>query len=99
MPLDLERRLDAGKGAADAFTFSFEGCEIPARAGESVGAALLAAGVLCLRHAEDGAPRGMLCGIGVCWECRCVIDGRPNSRACMVEARPGMTVRRQEGLS
>jgi hypothetical protein len=28
-----------------------------------------------------------------------VIDGRPNTRACMTEARPDMQVRRQRGLS
>ena len=65
------------------------------------GAGMVFAGILyfSILRASDGGPRGLFCGIGVCWECRCVIDGRPNTRACMVEAKPGMTVRRQEGLS
>ncbi len=91
-----ERRF-AGR-AGESFTFTFEGREIPAWPGESLGAALIAADQPVLRYAETGGPRGLLCGIGVCWECRCTVDGRPNTRACMTEAEPGMVVRRQEGL-
>ena len=93
-----ERRLGQ-EGEQEAFVFHFADREIPARPGETVGAALLAADIRLLRRAEDGGPRGLFCGIGVCWECRCVIDSRPNTRACMVEAKPGMTVRLQDGLS
>ena len=80
------------------FTFSFEGKSIPAREGQSVAAALLAAGERCLRIDEAGNPKGAVCGIGFCWECRCSIDGVPDTRACMTRARPGMLVRRQRGL-
>ena len=80
------------------FTITFEGREIPAWPGESLCAALIAADEFLLRQAETGGARGLLCGIGVCWECRCVIDGRPNTRACMTEAQPGMDVRLQKGL-
>jgi len=84
--------------AADTFGIEFEGRAIDALPGESVAATLIANGHYNLRSAEDGSPRGVVCGVGVCWECRCIIDGRPNSRACMVEVKPGMTVRRQRGL-
>ena len=84
--------------AAD-FHFSFEGKRIAARPGQSVAAALLAAGERCLRIDESGNAKGAVCGIGFCWECRCSIDGVPDTRACMTEARPGMIVRRQLGLS
>lgn len=79
-------------------SFNFEGKKVPFLPGQSVGAALVSASVPWLRSAEDGSPRGLTCAIGVCWECRCVIDGRPNTRACMTLARSGMAVRRQEGL-
>lgn len=79
-------------------SFNFEGANVAFLPGQSVGAALVAASVPWLRSAEDGTPRGLTCAIGVCWECRCVIDGRPNTRACMTMAKPGMLVRRQEGL-
>lgn len=79
-------------------SFNFEGAKISFLSGQSVGAALVAASVPWLRSAEDGTPRGLTCGIGVCWECRCVINGRANTRACMTMAQPGMLVRRQKGL-
>ena len=81
-----------------AFQFFFEGRAIAAREGQSVAAALMAAGERCLRVDEAGRPKGVLCGIGACWECRCSIDGRPDTRACMTLASPGMRVRRQQGL-
>lgn len=91
------RRLGEVRAQA-AFTFSFEGQAIQAWPGETVAAALMAAGELHLRDAEDGSPRGVVCGIGVCWECRCIVDGAANTRACMTEARAGMVVERQHGV-
>lgn len=82
-----------------ATEFVFDGQPVTFVPGETVGSALLRAGIVHLRTAENGDPRGMLCGIGVCWECRCVIDDKPNSRACMTIVRHGMVVRRQQGLS
>jgi len=92
----VDRRIRSR--AEDGFLFEFEGRAIMAWPGETVAAALTAAGQYSLRTAEDGSPRGVACGIGVCWECRCIIDGRPNTRACVTAATPGMTVRRQRGL-
>ena len=94
---DLPGRF--GRRDGDGFVIRFEDRDIRAWPGESVAGVLLAAGVRTLRTSENGTRRGLLCGIGVCWECRCVIDGEPNQRACMIEARPGMTVRIQSGLS
>ena len=91
-----DRRLR--KKTDDSFLFEFEGRSIQAWPGETVAAALLAAGHYNLRSAEDNSKRGLLCGIGACWECRCVIDGYPNRRACLTEAKSGMVVRRQRGL-
>lgn len=80
------------------FEFTFEGRPIRARPGQSIAAALLAEGERCLRIDEAGNAKGAVCGIGFCWECRCSVDGIPDTRACMTEALPGMTVRRQRGL-
>lgn len=72
----------------------FEGMEIGAFEGETVAGALLAAGIRTLRHAETGGdPRGLFCGMGVCFECCMMIDGRANIRACMTPVRQGMRVR------
>lgn len=86
-----------GRRGGDSFTFRFDGRLVEAWPGESVGAALVAAGVPAFRLAEDGSARGPVCHIGICWECRCVIDGEPNMRACRAQARPGMVVATQEG--
>ena len=67
------RRLTRPEGAP--FVFEFDGDAIDAWPGESVAAALLVAGRLALRDETPGDRRGLVCAIGVCWECRLVIDG------------------------
>jgi hypothetical protein len=73
------------------FHFQFEGRPIPAYPGETIGAALTAAGITGRR------PRGVFCGIGVCYDCLLVVDGAPNQRACLTPARPDATVHIQQG--
>lgn len=82
----------------DIVQFSFDGTPIIGRAGQSVAAALVNAGERCLRIDEEGNPKGALCGIGVCWECRCSINGVTNTRACMTPVAAGMVVLRQVGV-
>jgi hypothetical protein len=78
--------------------FSFDGRPIAFRAGQSVGAALTGAGIRSWRSTRlAGRPRGLFCGIGVCFDCLVVVDGRPNERACLRAAEPGMDVRTQRG--
>ena len=61
--------------------------------GESVAAALLAAGILHLRSSpRQGEPRGMFCAMGVCQECLVEVDGRAVP-ACMTPVREGMSIR------
>ena len=79
-------------------SFTFEGREIRAHPGQSVAAALLAAGEQELRRDEFGESKGFFCGIGHCWECRCEIDGVANVRACMTTVKSEMVVCRQEGV-
>ena len=71
---------------------------MPAAPGQTVAAALWAAGVRSWRTTRDGgAPRGLFCGIGTCFDCLVTVDGAANQRACLVPARPGMTVTTQLG--
>lgn len=80
-------------------TFSFDGNDIAAKPGQSVGAALIAAGHRSWRTTRHGGrPRGVFCGIGVCFDCLIVVNGRPNQRACLVEARDGDVVESQDGV-
>ena len=79
-------------------TFSFAGKEIDAEQGQSIGAALLAAGYRSLRTTRYGAaPRGLFCGIGICFDCLVTVNGQPNVRACLTEVRDGDEVQPQDG--
>jgi hypothetical protein len=72
-------------------TFTYEGETIPARAGESVGAALVAAGQLAMRQTRSGKDRGPFCGMGACHECRAFGEAPSpqvqHARACAFACR------------
>ncbi|MFJ9893135.1 (2Fe-2S)-binding protein [Streptomyces sp. NPDC091280] len=90
------RNTAAHQGAA--FTVTLDGREIRALPGQTVAAALWSAGVTSWRTTRvDGAPRGVFCGIGVCYDCLVTVNDRPNQRACLVPLHPGDAVRTQEG--
>lgn len=79
-------------------TFSFDGKPVQAREGETIAAALHAAGIFTLsRSLEHRRPRGFFCAIGKCASCMMEVDGIPNVKTCLVLARKGMTVRSQTG--
>lgn len=82
----------------DQVTFTFDGVPITALAGDSVAAALLAAGIrACRTTPVSGAPRGPYCMMGVCFECLIRIDGVGNRQGCLVPVREGMKVETQKG--
>jgi D-hydroxyproline dehydrogenase subunit gamma len=65
--------------------------EIPT--GSTVAAALAAhAGIAGTRTSTSGMPRTMLCGMGVCQECRVTIDGFAHALACQTLCRDGQTI-------
>ncbi|HEX2804699.1 MAG TPA: (2Fe-2S)-binding protein [Kineosporiaceae bacterium] len=79
-------------------TFSFDGRPVRFEPGQSIGAALWAAGVRSWRTTRvEGRPRGLFCGIGVCYDCLIEVDGRGDQRACVVPARAGFQVASQRG--
>lgn len=81
------------------FTIRFDGARVAVSPGQTVAAALWAAGVRSWRTTRDaGAPRGLFCGIGVCFDCLVTINGIRNQRACLIPARPGMVVTTQLGV-
>jgi len=73
-------------------SFTFDGAEIAALAGETVAAALAAADIVTLRHTPSGVPRGVFCGMGACFDCVVTIDGRIGQRACLAQVEDGMRV-------
>ena len=79
-------------------TFRFDGDPVAAQPGQTIAAALLADGRRVLRHTRgSGAARGMFCGIGACFDCLVVVNGRPGVRACLIEPAEDDDVRTQEG--
>lgn len=86
-------------GATDV-PVTIDGREFAARAGDSVAATLLAAGVLACRTTPvSGAPRGPFCMMGTCFDCLVTIDGHPNRQGCLVPVRAGMRIERQAGAA
>lgn len=79
----------------DPIPFLFDGRPVTATAGQSLAAALTAAGVLALRETATGGARGVFCGMGVCQDCLVVVDGVPNQRACMFKVTRPLTGARQ----
>jgi predicted molibdopterin-dependent oxidoreductase YjgC len=92
------RRIEGDVLRGAPFEFLADGEPVRAYPGETVAAALLAAGRRRARTTTRRAePRGVYCGMGVCFECLIVVDGRPNLRACTTPAAPGMRVETQHG--
>ncbi|WP_158930603.1 FAD-dependent oxidoreductase [Acidisphaera sp. S103] len=73
-------------------SFQFDGQPIDALEGETIAAALSAAGITTLRHTASGAPRGVFCGMGACFDCVVTVNGRIGQRACLTPAQDGMQV-------
>jgi len=96
----------AGRGVAAAAPtpgshaepLTFDGRRLPLEQGQTIAACLIAAGIRSWRTTRRaGSPRGLFCGIGVCFDCLVTLNGRPNVRACVTQARCGDVVTTQEG--
>jgi predicted molibdopterin-dependent oxidoreductase YjgC len=74
-----------------------DGRRVEAYEGETLAAVLLAQGEIATRTTTKGEPRGIFCGMGICFDCLVVVDGVPSTRACMTWVRDGMVVSRQDG--
>ena len=72
--------------------FTVDGERIEAHAGQTIAAALIAAGRRTLRHTRvNGKARGVYCAMGVCYDC-IVRVGERTERACMTRVEEGMEV-------
>ena len=90
----LTRREGIRRGRQLRIFFNTE--EVECYEGETVAAALLASGRQVLRRtARRGDPRGVFCGMGVCFDCLVQIDGRSNRQACLTTVADGMQVETQ----
>jgi sarcosine oxidase subunit alpha len=81
---------------SEKVAFSIDGKPAEAEVGTTVLAALWNAGRLSFRRSVSGGSRGPLCAMGICFECRVTLDGRPDRRACLEGVRTGLDVRTGE---
>ena len=92
-----DSRVTVGVERGDRFEIDVDGDKLIAFQGETIAAALVAAGKMIFRRTtKKGESRGMYCGIGVCHDCRMVVNGKPNTRVCQTLATPGCCVQTQE---
>jgi len=93
---DPRRRPAAAPG--EEFQLSVDGTPVPALPGQTIAAALVAAGRAGWRVTRGGGePRGLFCGIGVCFDCLVTVNGARSVRACLAAAEPGDVVLTEHG--
>jgi D-hydroxyproline dehydrogenase subunit gamma len=80
---------------SSAVTLTVNGAALSVPPGATVAEAVVMCGQAC-RTSVTGEPRGPLCGMGICFECRVVINGVPHCRSCQIVCQPGMEVRTNE---
>ena len=71
-------------------TIAVNGSPVDVPAGTTVAAAVMRAGAVAFRP---------LCGMGICFECRVTLNGRPHERSCQILCEPGMEVRSDGGAA
>lgn len=94
--MDTDLRIQQGVTRGQPFLIQVNGQMVTAYPGETIASVLLAAGWHKFRHtALSGEPRGLFCGMGLCFDCLVTVNGKPNIRACITYAQPGDQVERQ----
>jgi sarcosine oxidase subunit alpha len=76
----------------EVFEFECDGKKITAKKGQTIAEALLSHGVRVFRRTMNHSPRGVYCNMGICYECRMIVNDMPNVRICMTAATPGCRV-------
>jgi len=76
-------------------TVRVNGVSVSVPEGATVAVAMVMAGQRC-RSSVTGEPRGPLCGMGICFECRAVVNGVSHSRTCQLLCELDMEVRTDE---
>ncbi len=77
----------------ETLNVSVNGRAVTVPAGCTAAVALAIAGVNFTKQSVSGTPRGPMCGMGICFECCAVIDGRPHQRTCQAVCHTGMEIR------
>lgn len=75
----------------DTLAVTINGATSHVARGTTVAAAMLLADQPS-RISVTGEPRTPLCGMGICFECRAVVNGIPHRRTCQIPCKQGMIV-------
>ncbi len=76
---------------ADLLTITMNGRAVQVAAGTTIAAAMLEAGQPCRTSVREN-PRTALCGMGICFECRAVVNGVAHCRTCQILCEQGIVV-------
>jgi D-hydroxyproline dehydrogenase subunit gamma len=76
-------------------TITIDGVTVAGVHGQTLASVLLADGRSQWRTGASGAPRGVFCGIGVCFDCVATVNGIPDIRLCRRPARDGDAIATQ----
>lgn len=80
----------------DAVEITLDGEALTGVQGQTIAGIVLASGALAWRRTSvDGRPRGLFCGIGVCFDCLVTVNGERDVRACQRRAVDGDAVASQ----
>jgi aerobic-type carbon monoxide dehydrogenase small subunit (CoxS/CutS family) len=80
---------------SSSLTVTVNGAPVVVPSGATVAVAMAIAGHAC-RTSVSGESRGPLCGMGICFECRVAINGKPHRPGCQILCESGMDVRTDE---
>jgi predicted molibdopterin-dependent oxidoreductase YjgC len=82
---------------APSISVSIDGEPVEGLEGQSIAGVLLGSGRLAWRTTAAGRrPRGVFCGIGVCYDCLITVNGLRDVRACQRVAADGDVLTTQD---
>ncbi len=92
------KRCNKGIKRGKPFSITVDGEKVMAYPGETVATAMLTAGKKQFGEScRKCSPRGIYCGIGVCYSCTVTIDNMPSQRACQIPTRDQMVIKTEKG--
>ncbi|MBT0771527.1 (2Fe-2S)-binding protein [Kineosporia sp. J2-2] len=88
------RRLPTGRDPvrpreSGPVTITVDGAPVTGLDGQTIAGVLMGDGRLSWRRSRNGRPRGVFCGIGVCFDCTVTVNDIPDVRACQRRAVEG----------
>jgi len=86
-------------GEATTITVQVDGLPMVGLAGQTIAGILLSAGQASWRTTWKGRPRGIFCGIGVCYDCLLTVNGLRDVRACQRRATDGDVIMTKDETS